>query len=41
MAIDKKLKLVMPLAGMEERIISIRDRGQWILHVYRASSKSR
>ena len=28
MAIDKKLKLVMPLAGMEERTISIQDQGR-------------
>ena len=28
MAMDKKLKLVMPLAGIEERTISTQDRGR-------------
>ena len=41
MAKNKKPKLVMPLAGIEERIISMQDRVRWILHVHRVSSKSR
>ena len=40
-AIDKNRKSVMPLAGIEDRIISIQDQVRWVLHVHRANLKSR